>query len=252
MQSAQYDKDCTTWNPDGKITQISHAMEAVKQGTPVLALRSKNHAVLAAFMKKGQSEFCSHDKKIFKIDDHMGIGISGLTADARVLADYMRGECLQNRYVFEAPLQLGRLVSSIGEKAQIKTQVGGKRPYGVGMLVVGYDQTGPHVYETCPSANYYEYYAMAIGGRSNSAKTYLEKHFESFDGITDLQELIRHAVKGIAMTVADDHKLSTANLEVAIVGKDQDFKFLSEAEKKPFVDEVEAASGAGEAMDTSA
>ena len=31
-------------------------------------------------------------QKIFKIDDHMAIGISGLTADARVLADYMRNE----------------------------------------------------------------------------------------------------------------------------------------------------------------
>ena len=33
-------------------------------------------------------------QKIFKIDDHMAIGISGLTADARVLADYMRNERL--------------------------------------------------------------------------------------------------------------------------------------------------------------
>ena len=33
-------------------------------------------------------------QKIFKVDDHMAIGISGLTADARVLADYMRNEHL--------------------------------------------------------------------------------------------------------------------------------------------------------------
>lgn len=36
----------------------------------------------------------THRQKIFKIDDHMAIGISGLTADARVLADYMRNERL--------------------------------------------------------------------------------------------------------------------------------------------------------------
>ena len=36
-----------------------------------------------------------HRQKIFKIDDHMAIGISGLTADARVLADYMRNERLE-------------------------------------------------------------------------------------------------------------------------------------------------------------
>ena len=31
----------------------------------------------------------------------------------------------------------------------------GKRPYGVGLLVAGYDDQGPHIFQTCPSANYY-------------------------------------------------------------------------------------------------
>jgi len=36
----------------------------------------------------------------------------------------------------------------------------------VGLLVAGYDQTGPHLYNTCPSGNYYEYKAMSIGARA--------------------------------------------------------------------------------------
>jgi 20S proteasome subunit alpha 6 len=42
------------------------------------------------------------------------------------------------------------------------------------------DETGTHLFETCPSGNYYEYLAMAIGARSQSSKTYLEKNYESF------------------------------------------------------------------------
>lgn len=42
------------------------------------------------------------------------------------------------------------------------------------------DTLGPHLYEFSPSGNSYEYYAMSIGARSQSAKTYLEKHYESF------------------------------------------------------------------------
>lgn len=48
-------------------------------------------------------------------------------------------------------------------------------------MVAAYDQTGPHLFQTCPSGNYFEYVAMAIGARSQSAKTYLEKHFEEFE-----------------------------------------------------------------------
>src|ERR1700722_8062044 len=65
-------------------------------------------------------------------------------------------------------------------EAQINTQEYGRRPYGVGFLVIGQDQSGPHLYEFSPSGNSYEYYAMSIGARSQSAKTYLEKHFKEF------------------------------------------------------------------------
>lgn len=68
-----------------------------------------------------------------------------------------------------------------GIEAQVNTQEYGRRPYGVGFLVIGQDQTGPHLYEFSPSGNSYEYYAMSIGARSQSAKTYLEKHYERFE-----------------------------------------------------------------------
>ena len=49
---------------------------------------------------------------------------------------------------------------------QVATQRSWKRPYGVGLLVGGYDATGAHLYYTCPSGNYFEYKAMAMGARS--------------------------------------------------------------------------------------
>jgi 20S proteasome subunit alpha 6 len=54
----------------------------------------------------------------------------------------------------------------------------------VGTLAVALQKKGVHVYQTCPSGNYYEYRGIAIGARSQSARTYLEKHFESFPNRT--------------------------------------------------------------------
>lgn len=81
----------------------------------------------------------------------MAIGISGVIADARILCRYMRNECLNHRYTFESGMDTGRLVVQVADKAQRFTQRDEKRPYGVGLLVIGYDQTGPHLYETSPS-----------------------------------------------------------------------------------------------------
>lgn len=69
-------------------------------------------------------------------------------------------------------------------EAQVNTQEYGRRPYGVGFLVIGLDHTGPHLYEFSPSGTSFEYFAVSIGARSQSAKTYLEKHFESFADCT--------------------------------------------------------------------
>ena len=48
------------------------------------------------------------------------------------------------------------------------TQRSWKRPYGVGLLVAGYDKAGAKLFYCCPSGSYYDYKAMAIGARSQA------------------------------------------------------------------------------------
>jgi hypothetical protein len=43
------------------------------------------------------------------------------------------------------------------------------------LLVAAYDRTGPHLLQTAPDGNFYEWHAMALGARSQSAKTALER-----------------------------------------------------------------------------
>ena len=93
---------------------------------------------------------------------------------------FLRTECLNSRYSLERALPVSRMVSMVGSKSQIPTQRYGRRPFGVGLLVAGYDDQGPHIYQTCPSANYFDCKAMAIGARSQSARTYLEKFLDKF------------------------------------------------------------------------
>jgi len=234
----QYDMDCITFSPQGRIMQIVYAMEAVKQGTPILAVRSETTVVLAAF-KRAQSELAEAQKKIFKIDDHMCIGIAGLTADARVLAEYMRDECLNHRYIFDKPMMVGRLVNQVADKSQLKTQNSSKRPYGVGLLVVGCDENGPHIYETCPSGNYFEYYSMAIGGRSTSAKTYLENHFEELKKAESPEVLIQHAVQALNATAPSDSPLTVKNTSVAVISLGDKFKELSDSELETYISKLQ-------------
>ena len=56
----------------------------------------------------------------------------------------------------------------LGAGAQVCTQRSWKRPYGVGLLVAGFDKAGAKLFYCCPSGSYYDYKAMAIGARSQA------------------------------------------------------------------------------------
>lgn len=233
----QYDTDVTVWSPQGRLHQVEYAIEAVNQGTVCLGVRSGTHVVLAVLMRSPNA-LASYQKKLQKIDDHMGIAMSGLTADGRSLVKYMRTETLNHKYVYGTPMQASRLVSDLADMHQRCTQSYVRRPYGVGLLVATYDQTGAHLFLTEPSGNFYEYTAMAIGSRSQTSRTYLEKEYEGFEGCS-VDELIKHALKGLAVSLSGDTELDSKSASVAIVGKGTPFMVIEGAALQPYLDSIE-------------
>lgn len=51
----------------------------------------------------------------------------------------MRTECLNYKYSHDDTLPVGRLIANLGNKMQTCTQRYDRRPYGVGLLVAGFD-----------------------------------------------------------------------------------------------------------------
>ncbi len=77
---------------------------------------------------------------------------------------------------------------------------------------------------------------MAIGARNQSAKTYLEKNFESFTGLNH-QELIRHGLKALKAS-AQETELTEHNVSVGYVGKDEKFRVLTSDELRVYLADV--------------
>ncbi|KAH9443186.1 hypothetical protein MJO28_014517 [Puccinia striiformis f. sp. tritici] len=228
-----YDSDNTVFSPQGRLHQVEYALEAVKQGSASVGLRNHTHVLLLA-LKRSTGELASYQKKLIRIDDHIGIAIAGLTSDARVLSNFMRQQSMTSRLLHNRPLPLSRSVMAIADKAQVNTQEYGRRPYGVGFLIGGHDETGPHLYEFSPSGNCLEYFAMSIGARSQSAKTYLEKHFEKFLDC-DLEELIKHGLHALRDTLQQDKELTTLNTSLGIVGPDHKFEIIEGDALAPYL-----------------
>ena len=160
----------------------------------------------------------------------------------------MRTEALNHKYVYGTQIQGGRLVQDLADMHQKCTQSYVRRPYGVGLLVAGFDQTGPHLYSTEPSGDYYEYVAMAIGSRSQTSRTYLEQQFESFADCS-LEELIKHSLKALASSLSADVELDTKSASIAIVGQGTPFEIIEGAPLQKYLDEIEVEGDTAMATD---
>lgn len=262
-----YDNDSVTFSPQGRIFQVEYTAEAVKQGSVVVGLASKTHAILVA-VKRNAEELSSYQKKLFPLDEHVGIAIAGLASDARVLSNFMKQQCLGHRLTYGRSMPVRTLVDLIGEKAQVNTQHYGKRPYGVGLLVAGVDDRGPHLFDFQPSGMTEEMVAFAIGARSQMARTYLERNLDKFADC-GREELLKHGLRALKESLVQDKELTTDNTSVGIVGlvkgdgdddgklRVEPFRLYDGQEVKEWIDSVsddregggDAAPAAGEGMD---
>ncbi|TKR83169.1 hypothetical protein L596_016799 [Steinernema carpocapsae] len=152
----QYDSDVTVWSPQGRLHQVDYAVEAMKQGSATVGVKSKNFAVLVA-LKRAANELCSHQKKIYELDTHMGVSISGLLSDGRILARFLQTECSSWRWDYKEPVPLQVVSNRIQLKLQANTQFYGRRPFGVGLVMAGYDHNGTHI-------SYHQNRALSRGG----------------------------------------------------------------------------------------
>lgn len=247
-----YDNDSVTFSPQGRIFQVEYAQEAVKQGSVVVGIVSKTHAVLAA-IKRNAEELSSYQKKVIPIDTHYGVALAGLASDARVLSNFMRQQSLSSRLTYDRPILLSDITSRIADRAQTNTQQYGRRPYGVGLLIAGVDARGPHLFEFQPSGVTQEMVACGIGARSQMARTYLERNLDEFEG-SSREELIQHALRSLKESLAQDKELTVDNTSLGISGIGEDFKLYEGQDIAEFLEttfenkEQESAAG-GEGME---
>ncbi len=181
-----YDRAIVIFSPDGRLFQVEYAREAVKKGTTAIGVVYNDGVVLITTMKK--SNIIMPGEKIAQVDDHIGIASAGLVADARILVDMARMRAQQNRLVYDEPITIKALAKFLADRQQLYTQYAGVRPYGVSLLVGGYD-IKPRMFETDPSGVMLEVKARSIGRYSDKINEELEKHYKKKMKLRDALKL---------------------------------------------------------------
>lgn len=174
-----YSFSLTTFSPTGKLMQIEYALNAVSKGKTSLGIRATNGVVLAT-EKKLPTPLIEQDyfEKLQNLVSHVGVVYSGMGPDFRVIVKQGRKRAQEYFRQYQDPMPTSQLVKETAYTMQEYTQSGGVRPFGVSILMAGYDDTdGPQLFQVDPSGAYFGWKATAIGKNFVNAKTFLEKRY---------------------------------------------------------------------------
>lgn len=176
---------------------------------------------MLATEKKSSSHLINSESlsKIELITPDIGMVYSGMGPDFRVLVDSARRSAHKSyKRIYNEYPPTRILVQEVAKTVQEATQSAGVRPYGVSLLVAGYDEShGFDLYQVDPSGSYFPWKATAIGKGSASAKTFLEKRWNKE---LELEDAIHIALLTLKETIEGEMNGNT--VEIAVVGAPAD------------------------------
>ena len=236
-------------------------MNAVNQGVTALGIKGNSshysplqaqtyshlatNGIVLATEKKSSSPLIDPPSlsKVSLITPNIGMVYSGMGPDYRVLVDKARKvshsgyKRIYNEY---PPTRI--LVQDVAKVMQEATQSGGVRPYGVSLLIAGWDEGiepeegdvpvegqdsedpdkkkptgktggilkgGPMLYQVDPSGSYFPWKATAIGKSATSAKTFLEKRYT--EGL-ELEDAVHIALLTLKETIEGEMNGETVEI----------------------------------------
>jgi proteasome beta subunit len=161
-------------------------------------------------------------KKVYKIDDHVGMTIAGTVADAQRVVDILTANARLYKINLNRPIPISsaaRLVANLLFSARYI-------PLATQVLVGGVDETGPHVFNLDPYGSLTEEKSVSTGSGSPIAYGILEDQYREGMTVSELLPVIAKAVNA-----AMKRDVASGNSYNIIIIDKNGYRELSDEEK---------------------
>lgn len=195
------------------------------KGTTTIGVVCKDGIILASDTRVTLGTFVAHKrgKKVYKIDDHLAMTISGSVADAQRTVDILKANAQLYKLNTKRPMPVSsaaRLIANLFFSARLAPMI-------ARVLVGGVDSTGPHVFSLDPFGSLTEEKCVATGSGSPIAYGVLEDKYKEDMTIKDVLSMVVHAVD----SAMKRDSASGDNFDMAVIDL-KGYRELSNDEKK--------------------
>ena len=207
------------------MSHIDSIDKLVLKGTTTIGVVCEDGVILASDTRVTMGMYVAHKhgKKVYKIDDHLGMTIAGTVADAQWTVDVLTAHAQMYRINRDRPLPVAsaaRLVANLLFSARyfpLLTQV----------LLGGVDDTGPHVFSLDPFGSLTEEKCAATGSGSPVVYGVLEDKYKEGMSVKELLPVVLKAVNS-----AMKRDAASGDSYIVSVIDDKGYRELAEKEKK--------------------
>lgn len=197
-------------------------MDQVKKGTTTVGLICDGGVVLASEKRATMGSFIASKaaKKIYQVDDYLGVTTAGIVGDAQTLIRMTSVEMKLYK------IRRGEPMTVKGMATLLSNVLNGQRfyPYIVQLLLGGMDRNGAHIFSIDPfGGNTEEKEVASTGSGSPIAYGVLEDRYTKDMSLKEGTEL---AIKALYSAIRRD-SASGGEMEVVVITKDK-YETLSE------------------------
>jgi proteasome beta subunit len=201
----------------------------VLKGTTTIGVVCKDGVILASDTRVTMGFFVAHKqgKKIYKIDDHLGMTIAGSVADAQRTVDILTANAQLYKLNMGRPLPINsaaRLIANLLFSARYV-------PLQTEALIGGVDDSGPHVFRLDLFGTLTEEKYVSTGSGSPVALGVLEDKYKDEMAIRELLPVIVRAIDAAMKRNAG----TGDSFNVAVIDE-KGYRELTAKEKKQLLD----------------
>ena len=202
--------------------------EKILHGTTTVGIKATDGVILCADMRASAGYFIANNNtmKIQKIDEHAGMTMAGGVADAQNITDILRYHANMHRIQKHDPIpikSLTRLTSLIFHQNR-------GYPFIADILVGGYDNAGPALYNIDMFGSAEEKNYVTTGSGSPVAYGLLEEEYHDDLTVEEAKVIALRAVKAAIM-----RNIGTGDgINIAIIDKNG-FRLLTKDQKKSII-----------------